>query len=180
MKILSFLSKGVSLLLFLVAFGRITSYAQTDNADKKTQKQEMIRGWVESQEYDFRPQTAMPLGGRTRELTTDFDLKVTKETVVSYLPYFGQAYTAPMDPSQGGLQFTSKEFDYSVTNRKKGGWDVQIKPKDNREVQQMSMTISVDGYASLQVISTNRQPISFNGYIMAANPKQEAAMNPKQ
>jgi hypothetical protein len=75
-----------------------------------------------------------------------------------------------MDPGQGGIKFTSKDFDYTATPRTKGGWDVQIKPKDYRDVQQLNLRISEDGYASLQVTSTSRQTISFNGYIKAPKP----------
>ena len=114
------------------------------------------------------------MSGRTRQLTSDYDVKVTKAQVVSYLPYFGRAYSAPIDPSQGGIQFTSKDFDYTTTPRKKGGWDIQLKPKDYRDVQQMSLSITEDGYASLQVTSTNRQLISFTGYITAIKtPKKK-------
>jgi hypothetical protein len=107
------------------------------------------------------------MSGRVRQLTPDYDLKITKSSIVSYLPYFGRAYSAPLDPTQGGIQFTSKDFEYTATPRNKGGWDVLIKPKDYRDVQQMTLTISSTGYATLQVTSINRQPISFNGYIRA-------------
>ena len=117
----------------------------------------------------------MPMSGRTRQLTSDYDVKITKTQVVSYLPYYGRAYTAPTDPSQGGIQFTSKDFDYTVTPRKKGGWDIQIKPKDYRDVQQFNFNVTESGYASLQVTSTNRQSISFNGYITANKARKKKA-----
>ena len=138
---------------------------------KPSGKQVVMNDMVHQQDFVFKAQTAMPMTGSTRHLTSDYDLKVTKESVVSYLPYFGRAYSAPIDPSKGGIQFTSKDFSYTVTDRKKGGWDVVIKPKDYRDVQQMTLTISVDGYATLQVTSLNRQPISFNGTV--AQPKKK-------
>jgi hypothetical protein len=120
---------------------------------------------ITAQRYVFKVQTVLPMGGRTRQLTSDYDLKVSKDTVISYLPYFGRAFTAPMDPSKGGIQFTSTDFEYTVNERSRGGWEILIKPRDVKEVQQMMLTISDNGYGSLQVTSTNRQPISFNGYI---------------
>jgi|SRR5882757_1320131 len=163
--------------LFILAFVSQSPllYAQTTKADKQAEKTAAIKNLVDSQNYVFKAQSAMPMSGRTRQLTSDYDLKVTHSQVVSYLPYFGRAYTAPIDPSQGGIQFTSKDFDYSVVARKKGGWDIQIKPKDYRDVQQLSLSISENGYATLQVTSTNRQAISFNGYITAIKaPKKKA------
>ncbi|MBS1665733.1 MAG: DUF4251 domain-containing protein, partial [Bacteroidetes bacterium] len=140
-------------------------------ADKKAAQLAAVKDLVESQNYVFKAQTVMPMAGSTRQLTSDYSLKVTKENIVSYLPYFGRAYTAPMDPSKGGIQFTSKDFDYTLTPGKKQGWTILIKPKDYRDVQQMTLSISSAGYATLQVTSTNRQPISFNGQIVKPSQK---------
>jgi hypothetical protein len=105
--------------------------------------------------------------GRSRQLTSDYDVKVAKDSIISYLPYFGRAYTAPLDPTRGGIQFKSKDFEYTISNKRKGGWDILIKPKDVDDVRQLSLMISEDGYGSLQVLSNNRQPIIFNGYVTA-------------
>jgi len=174
MKILSNVLKKTFPLLFIAAGIPFFLHAQSSKADKAAARRAAIRQLVESQHYDFKAQTAMPLSGSTRQLTTgDYDLKVTKEAIVSYLPFFGRAYTAPMDPSKGGIQFTSKDFNYSITDGKKGGWDVQITPKDYGDVQRLSLSISEDGYANLQVTSTSRQAISFYGTITAIKPSKK-------
>jgi hypothetical protein len=139
---------------------------------KKAIKEARIAAMVDSQTYVFKAQSATPLSGRLKQLTSEYDLTVTPTVVVSDLPYFGRAYTSPIDPSQGGIQFTSKNFEYTKTPRKKGGWDVLIKPKDVSDVQQMILTIFENGYGTLQVISTNRQQISFSGNITRVKQKQ--------
>ena len=143
------------------------AHAQDTKKDKDAEKIAATKSLVDSQNYVFIAQSASPMSGRVRQLTPDYDLKITKSLIISYLPYYGRAYTAPIDPTQGGIQFTSKDFTYTATPRTKGGWDVLIKPKDYQDVQQMSLSISSTGYATLQVTSTNRQPISFNGYVRA-------------
>jgi hypothetical protein len=155
--------------LFCLSFAQAqtTSSAQTEPSvpDKKTSRQILLKNSVDSQEYIFRAQTALPMGGGSRQLTSDYDLKISKGSIVSYLPYYGRAYTAPMDLKGGGIEFTSKDFSYTVAPGKKGGWEIQVKPGDVRDVQQLSLRISENGYASLSVISTSRQPISFNGIV---------------
>ena len=146
--------------------------AQDSKQDKQAAKEAAIKSLVDSQSYVFVAQSALPLSGRVRQLTSDYDLRVSKSSITSYLPYFGRAYQAPIDPTQGGIQFTSKDFEYTATQGKKGGWDVRIKPKDYKDVQQMNLNISASGYGTLQVLSTNRQPISFNGYIKAPKVKK--------
>lgn len=128
-------------------------------------KQEVIKSLIESKQYVFKAQTALPSRGRTRPLNTEFDLRVSGDSLISYLPYFGRAYSAPINPSQGPLNFTSTDFDYKVSDRKKGGWDIDIRPKDVQDPRQMSLRVFDNGSASLTVTSNNRQPISFNGFI---------------
>lgn len=139
--------------------------AQTKK-EKQEQKAAEVRQLVESQNYMFIPQTMLPTGGRSRQITPDFDLRVARDSILSYLPYFGRAYSAPINPTQpGGIQFKSNNFEYTVADGKKGGWDILIKPKDVNDIQQLQLNITESGFAYLQVLSTNRQPISFNGYV---------------
>jgi len=130
-----------------------------------------VKALVESKTYVFKAQSALPMSGPARNLTSDYDLRISPESVISYLPYFGRAYVAPMDPSKSALEFTSKDFTYTATPGKKEGWTVTIKPNDYKGVQLMTLSISSEGYASLQVTSTNRQAISFNGTIVAPRKK---------
>lgn len=173
MKILSNVLKKTLPIILFASGSQMTILAQPPQPDKKAEKKAAIKSLVESQNYDFKATSVTPMSGRTRLLTTDYDLKVTKEFLVCYLPYFGRAYSAPMDPSQGGIQFTSKEFDYTIAAGKKGGWDIRIKPKDHRDVQQMNLSLSEDGYGTLQVVSAQRQPISFYGNIAAIKPAKK-------
>lgn len=152
-----------TLLLLLIAIVALPATVSAQN--KKAEKKALVKSLVEGKNFVFKAQTALPTTGITRQLTTDFDLRVTKDTIVSNLPYFGRAYSAPVNPAQGPLQFTSTDFLYTMADRKKGGWDIMITPKDVQDPRQMALSITESGYASLTVTSTNRQPISFNGYI---------------
>jgi hypothetical protein len=142
--------------------------------DKKQQKQEEIKSMVQNNHYVFEANYVIPQHGGGRQLTDiSYDLRISKDSVIAYLPYFGRAFIAPAPGTdEGGIKFTSTDFTYQQKAGKKGSWQVFIKPKDGngtnwRDVQQMTLNISADGYASLVVISTNRDPISFEGDIIA-------------
>jgi len=128
-----------------------------------------VQHMIDSRNYTFKAQTMLPLSGRSRQLTSDYDLQVSPDKVVSSLPYFGRAYSAPIGTDDGGLQFTSKDVVYTSTPKKKGGWNISIKCKDVPDIQQLALSVYDNGTASLQVNSTNRQSISFTGYITAPN-----------
>lgn len=124
----------------------------------------IVRQKVEAKKYTFVAQNAMPMRGRTIQLTSLHDLKITGDSVIAGLPYYGRAYSAPINPSDNGINFTSVSFDYKSTYRKKR-WEISIKPKDIQSVSEMNLIIYSNGRASLQVTSNNRQPISFNGVL---------------
>ena len=165
-------------ILFITCFSVITfsecSTAQKNSEDKSDSKKLAIKNMVDSQHFVFVAQSVTPLRGQFRNLTSLYDVKISKDTMVSYLPYFGRAYTAPLNPSETGLDFTSTNFSYSASPHKKKGWDVVIKPKDNTDIQQFLFTIYDNGSAYLNVTSISRDPISFNGYIKKEEKKKKS------
>jgi len=152
-------------IIFFLALGSTKVIAQSSKQQKQNQKEEKINELINSQHYTFIPQTVLPSGGSTKTLTSDYELKIKNDTLTSYLPYFGRAYTASIASTENPLDFTTTDFTYNITNHKNGGWDISIKTKNSGDPRQLTLSVSKDGYASLQIISTNREPISFNGYI---------------
>ena len=147
--------------VLFVLFGLSSSAYAQDKQD--------IKNYIDAKRFVFNAQSATPMGGRFVQLTGGYDLKISPDSVISYLPYYGRAYSAPLDPSKSGIQFTSTKFEYTKSERKKGGWDIVIKPKDVQDPRQLILTVSAGGNATLQVISNDRQAISFSGYITATS-----------
>jgi hypothetical protein len=135
----------------------------THAQDKPTESD--IKALVDSKNFLFEAQSASPMRGRTVHLSPGNTLKVSADTVVSDLPYYGRAHSAPMNPSDAGIKFTSSDFTYDVKDRKKSGWDVTIKAKDGTRSHQIYLTISSNGSASIRLVSSDRDAISYNGYI---------------
>jgi len=128
-------------------------------------KEATIKNVVETQQYIFKAQSVSPMTGSQRTLTSDYDLTVSNSSIKSYLPYFGVAYIAPINSSGPGIEFNTTEFQYTKEKSRKDGWDITIVPKNVPEIQKLFLHISGSGYTTLQVTSTNRQPISFYGRI---------------
>lgn len=160
MKTLRIIFQASVIYIFTMAnYSEIQAQAQTGVETGGIQK------LLDSKRFTFVAQSVTPQRGGFRQLTSRYDLKITPDSLISNLPYYGRAYSAPIDPSSGGINFTSTSFDYTSKVRKKGGWDVIVKPKDGKDVQQMFLSVFENGSATLQVTSNNRQPISFNGNV---------------
>lgn len=155
----------VCLLLLLSVAGSDWAQAQPTKAEKKAAKLQAVRELVASRHYTFLAQSATPLSGASRQLTSEYTLTIRTDTVDSYLPYFGRAYTVPIGSGDDGIKFTSTRFGYTMKEAKNGGWDIEIRPKDVPGIPVVNMYISESGYTTLRVTPTNRQMISFYGYI---------------
>lgn len=131
----------------------------------KQETMSQITDKVESQNYKFVPTTALPTSGKSINLNYSYSLSVSKDTVDSFLPYFGRAYVAPMSTDEGGIKFVCTDFEYKLTKGKKDMWEVVIKPRDNAKRYTLTLQIGNTGYATLTVQDTNRQSISFYGKI---------------
>ena len=148
--------------LSLVTFSQCLIAQKNEKSDAK---KIAFKNMVDSQNFVFEAQSVTPLRGGFRNLTSSYDVSVTKDSMVSYLPFFGRAYNPPLNPTELALEFTSTNFTYSVSPHKKNGWDIVIKPKDKTDVEQYLFTVFDNGKASLNVTSTSRDAISFNGYV---------------
>ncbi|MFY0256135.1 DUF4251 domain-containing protein [Chitinophaga sp. 30R24] len=151
----------------------VALFAQDTKAQKKAERTAQIKSLVESQHYIFIAQNAFPMNGRMRSITPDYDVIVTKDSVVSYLPFFGRAYTADYGITKSPLDYKTKSFTYNISPGKKDGWTVTIKPKDIKSVQSMTLLISSEGNTTVQVTSNDRSPISFSGYITERKVKEK-------
>jgi len=147
---------------------------------------------IEAQNYVFVATMAYPLnvsdinnimsrmpgyngGGAINLNSSNYDLTVTKDSVVSYLPYYGRSFTPKMGNSfdDNGIKFKSKDFSYKNTVRKKGGWNITIKTRDVKDSYTLNLQVTETGYATLTVNSNTQQAITFNGNLAEVKPKKE-------
>jgi hypothetical protein len=157
---------GLFILLMLVS-ANSTMYAQEKKSRKERQQEqaEKVQKMVEAQNYKFVAQRALPMSMRSVNLTSEYEMSVSKDTIKAHLPYFGRAYVAPMNPLEGGIRFESKDFIYRLENTKRGGWTAYINIIDAARRIEMILNVTTGGSASLLVNDNVRQSISFNGYV---------------
>jgi hypothetical protein len=146
--------------------------AQTKKQARDAAKTAAVKKQIDSKNFTFQARYMYPMGGGQRYLNTDYDVRVTKDSVIAFLPYFGVAYSGAGYNSNedNGIKFTSTRFDYQSEQKKNGSWNIVIKPQDSRTTNQLIFNISPNGSTDLSVISTNRQRIRFDGYLKD-NPK---------
>ncbi|MGY3211499.1 DUF4251 domain-containing protein [Mucilaginibacter sp. HD30] len=191
---------NINYAILICLFCTGTGFAQNTKADKKAAQAAELKRIVEGKKYVFKANSANPtgsssvqvsgssiqagnlasmMGGGSVTLTSTYDLTLSNDTLTAFLPYYGVAYTAPLNPTEGGIKLKTTKFDYKVTEKKKGSMEIVFKPLDLQQrapadVQRMILTVSAGGYANLQITLLNRQPISFSGTLEEIKPKIDA------
>lgn len=161
---------GIALIIALAGTGM--GHAQMSRKDKAAAKKAAIAKAIESKNFTFQAQSASPMRGGNINITMEYDVRFTGDSLISYLPFYGRAYVAPMDPTDNPMRFTSTKFTYD-SKLQKNGYEIVIKPTDTKDVKQMRFSLSDNGYGTLSVTNLNRDPISFYGYIEEnKKPKQ--------
>jgi hypothetical protein len=151
----------ISKLIFCIAvtffcFGTLKAQ-EADNA---------ILQLIKEKQYVFTARSYTSNSYGTKQLTDYYSLKVTKDSIIVNLPYYGQSYTAQINLRDGGINFTSVKFDYTIFEKKKDKYIVTIKPKDDQSnIQELLLIIYSNGKTQLDVSSRNRELITLNGYI---------------
>lgn len=137
---------------------------------------------VEAKTYTFVARSVTPLntqdismvmskipgamqGGTINLSETYYEVRVTPDSVVAFLPYYGRSYNAPINQTEGGIKFTSKKFEYKSIKGKKRGWDTLVQTKDVPENYRLAFSISDEGYVTLSLNSNNKQSVSYQGYL---------------
>lgn len=148
------------IVLFFIA---VISFAQLHAQDSA----KTIKSVLDAKRYSFVPQTMMPMKGKTRHVNDgSFSLDVKGDSLVVYLPYIGEAYSAPIGSGEAGYNFTSTDYTYTVKEGKKNRYEVSIKVNDKFSGTEFNLTVFDNKSASLYARSSSKQGISYNGDIV--------------
>lgn len=140
----------------------------SQSATEKAQQAQFLSEQIKSFNFEFVATYAYPQNFRPIYLSSPYDVKVSPDTVQAYLPYYGRAFSAPMDPSEGGIKFTSTDFKYEIEKgRKAGNWIIKIITADTNRPFELNFNLWDNGSGSLNVQDRDRQSISFQGSVEA-------------
>ena len=161
--------KQIFMLLLALLVGIPTLSAQSKK-EKKEQKKEAVKKLIESENYKIDVNTAMPMGGRSIPLTSSYSLEIRNDSVISYLPYYGRAYSIPYGGGDG-LNFKAVLKEYSMEMDKKGNAVIEFIARNPEDRYEYRVKVFPNGSASIDVNMQNRQSISFQGELYIKEEK---------
>ena len=134
-------------------------------------------------QFTFHAQKANVMGGdinaianaipnytpnRMTTLDSGYTIEIEDKKLTCTLPYFGRVYSnSSYDTNKQGLRFTSEDFSVQKSTSKKGNTIFRIRPNDVSHINLINIEIYKNGKAFVSIDASDRQPISFDGYIAA-------------
>lgn len=152
--------------LFIGAMLMYGCGSSKSSIDKEVVASEIREGLMKP-DFRFEATYVYPTGFKSMYLSPYYDVEVKSDSVKVYLPYYGRAYKAPMNPTDGGYGFISTDFEYEVEQTgEKGNWRVMLRFNDQGRALSFNFDVYENGSAHLNIIDTDRQPISFSGNLV--------------
>jgi hypothetical protein len=151
----------VNVLIAIIALLSGCSSAKM-TGEEKSAKEAALRDAINKREYAVDVNHMIPMKGSSKHLSSPYSVTVKGDELVSYLPYFGEAYNIPYGGGKG-LNFKAKINSYNFIYDNKGKAVIELETKNEEGQYKYHIEIFPNGSASVNVTSYNRQPISFLG-----------------
>jgi hypothetical protein len=144
--------------MVLMACGTLTAAQQAERALA-------VENALQSRHYTVDVQMMYPNRGVGRNVTSNYSLEVKGDTLVSYLPYFGRAYSVPYGGGKA-LNFTAPIKRYQSAKGSKGRTLVDLVIDNEEDVITYHIEVFDNGQTTIDVIAREREPISYSGELV--------------
>ena len=120
--------------LGIVLFCAGQSLFAQSKQERKEQKEKVVREIVDSGRIKIDVDRAVPMAGRSVNLTSPYSLEIHGDSILSYLPYFGRAYS-----------------------------EIKFRVKTKEDVYMFRVEVYPNGSVTINVTPVNKQAITFYG-----------------
>lgn len=154
-----------SMLSCVLLCGACSSSSSVARKEQAARTQQGVKQAVNSNSYKIEVNQMIPTGAPSRMLTTLYSLEIKNDSVFSYLPYFGRAYSAPYGGGNS-MSFNAPVEDYKVKYGRKDKIEIEFDATNMNDRLTYRITIFPNASASINVNSNNRQPVSYQGNLV--------------
>ncbi len=130
------------------------------NAQSKAERS--FKEIVDSKQYKIEVNYAHPQSGRLINLTSNYSLTIKNDSLDSYLPFFGRAYSIPYGGGNG-LIFKSSIKDYKIEKEKKKEIRIKVETVTPEDSYTFFITVYKNLSADINVMMNKRSSIRFTG-----------------
>lgn len=154
-----------NVIIVIIAAITLASCSTADKVardERRREKAGMVAESIESGRYRVGVRTAYPARGGAVQVTGDYGLEVSGDSVTVYLPYFGRGYTLPYGGGKG-LNFKALTTEYDVRKMKRGRTRVEFSTRNDEDTYRFTVDVFDNGQVSIDVQPQQRSRISYGG-----------------
>ncbi len=152
------MKKIVVLLLIAICMVNMDSFSQKNK--KREKFDPVVKEQILNKKYKLKALRALPQGWKSVSLDGRYFLEIKGDSIISYLPYYGRAYSIPYGGGDG-LDFKGAIQEYEIEEGKKNRLDIDIETRSREDSYTFKIQIYPNGSANISVSSNNRQSISY-------------------
>lgn len=152
----------VSVCLALVMLsGCATSEERAARAAEQAAK---VKTALTERNYKISVDRMYPMKGSSKNVSYGYSVEVRNDSLISYLPYFGRAYSVPYGGGKG-LNFSERIGSYEEALLKNGKHHIEIGVTNEEDTYLYTIDVFDNGNSTIAVQSRQREPISYAGRI---------------
>ena len=132
---------------------------------KKAEWKAFVGKCIDDRHYKIDVSMMNPRRAPSKVLSGSWSLEVKRDTLDSYLPYFGRAFE-PVFGETKVLNFDAPIQSYEDSGLTKGIRTIRLRVDNSEDIIEYQLVITDDGYATIDVHPRKREDISFSGQIV--------------
>ena len=157
-------TKIIALMTLAIALFASCASTQTpglSKAEKKRLQAEKVRQALYDRHFTINVTSAHPTSFPPVNLTSPYSLEVRGDSVISYLPYYGRAYSVPYGGGKA-LNFSGKMSGFDLSRTKKE-YNIKLAIENDEDKYLYYIDVFDNGHAFILVAPQNRTDILFYG-----------------
>lgn len=134
-----------------------------EKAQMQTRRTQYVTNQIGNRHFSVEVDRMTPFRGISRQLSYGYGITLKGDTLTSFLPYFGRAYSLPYG---GGNALTFESIITSsqqIRNNKKSLTTLHLFTTNDEDTYQYIVEIFDNGRTHIDVRSRRREAISFDG-----------------
>ena len=143
---------------------------QQERAERMAETRKAVNEAVEKRQWNIDVNSMHTMRYGSKMVSSDFSLELRNDTLISYLPYLGQAQRAPMMSPSQGLNFVAPVLHYRQQKKKEHQYEIEIDVRTQEDTYKYWIELFDTGEASIRVNANNRDPIDFGGSMSVSLP----------
>lgn len=152
-------SMAVALLALVMLSGCATAEERAARAAEQAAK---VKVALTERHYKIGVDHMYPMKGPSKNVSYGYSVEVRNDSLISYLPYFGQVFSVPYGGGKG-LNFSERIGNYRETQVKSNMRRIEIDVKNDEDTYLYTLEIFDNGSTSIDVQARQRDHISYSG-----------------